>query len=416
MASEFASRIRAAVDERLPFLGPGLILAMSSAGWVGILVFLSLGANFGYALLWAVAGVIVYKYTFTMGIARYTVATGENIYAGLQRIPGLRNWEILFIGAIYVVEIVYHAGGAVVAASLLSSLLPGGVSSQYLMILIFAIITLILFKNSYPLFKKVMVAVGLVIIAGMCINFLSLYLSPVEVVQGLVAPDFGNEEHLYFAGVIMCSLGTGLSLLCSSMWLQKQIGDHHGEAFYRAHMKSVGFDLTLGFAILALLSFFYITIGFVVLNEHGLGGFEQDLNVRIIGHTLDVVPHGMTIFIVTSFLTLFVYLIGAVDGRSRAIASILTQTVSTRVSEDWLYRAVVVIFAVIFILFSYLGSKYTIKDVLTISVFMFGIVGFMLIWLDRHLPAYARGSKVWYALMVFGSVCFPIGAVLYAQM
>ena len=52
------SRIRAAVAERVPFLGPGLILGMSSAGWVGLLIFLSLGANFGYALLWAVAGVI----------------------------------------------------------------------------------------------------------------------------------------------------------------------------------------------------------------------------------------------------------------------------------------------------------------------------------------------------------------------
>src|SRR5512133_3100437 len=106
MVPVLLSKIRESVAELGPFLGPGLILAMSSAGWVGILVFLSLGANFGYALLWAVAGVIIYKYTFAKGIARYTVATGENIYAGLQRIPGLKNWELLFIGAIYVVEIV----------------------------------------------------------------------------------------------------------------------------------------------------------------------------------------------------------------------------------------------------------------------------------------------------------------------
>ncbi len=416
MASEFVSRFRAAIAERLPFLGPGLILAMSSAGWVGILVFLSLGANFGYALLWAVAGVIIYKYTFALGIARYTVATGENIYAGLQRIPGLKTWEILFIGAIYVIEIVYHAGGAVVAATLLASLVPQSMPVPYMMILIFAIITLILFRNSYPLFKKVMVFVGLVIIAGMCVNFLSLYLSPVEIVRGLVLPEFGNEDHLYYAGVIMCSLGTGLSLLCSSMWLQKQIGDNHGEAFYRAHMKSVRFDLSLGFALLAFLSLFYLTIGFVVLNEHGLPAFEQDLMVRLIGHTLDVVPYGMTIFIITSFLTLFVYLIGATDGRARAIATILKQTVPARISEDWLYRGVVIVFSAIFIAFSFVGSKYTIKDVLTISVFMFGIVGFMLIWLDRHLPAYARGSKLWYAIMVIGSICFPIGAVYYSQM
>ena len=153
-----------------------------------------------------------------------------------------------------------------------------------------------------------------------------------------------------------------------------------------------------------------------MLEEHGLPAFEQDLMVRLIGHTLDVVPYGTTIFIITSFLTLFVYLIGAIDGRARAIATILRQTVTARVSEDWLYRGVVLAFSAIFIAFSFVGSKYTSKDVLTISVFMFGIVGFMLIWLDRHLPAYARGSRLWYAIMVIGSICFPIGAVLYAQM
>jgi Mn2+/Fe2+ NRAMP family transporter len=413
MAAAYLSRIRAVVAERVPFLGPGLILGMSSAGWVGLLVFLSLGANFGYALLWAIAGVIVYKYAFTTGIARYTVATGENIYTGLQRVPGLGNWQILFIGAIYVVEIVYHAGGAVVAANLFASLLPESVPVQYAMIGIFALIVLILFQNSYPLFKKVMVAAGIIVVAGMCLNFLSLYLSPLEVLHGLVAPDLANEDHLYYAGLIMASLGTGLSLLCYTMWLQKQLGDRHGEAFYRAHMRSVRFDLILGFALLALLSLFYLTLGFVVMNEHGLPAFEQDLMVRIIGHSLSAIPFGMTVFVAISFLTLFVYLIGAMDGRARAIASIITQTIPTQFSEDRLYRAVVVGFAAIFIVFSYVGTKYTIKDVLVLSVFMFGLVGFMLLWLDRRLPAYARGSPAWYAVMVIGSVLFPIGAVAY---
>lgn len=416
MATEYLSRIRAAGAEVLPFLGPGLILGMSSAGWVGILVFLSLGAEFGYALLWAVAGVIIYKYAFTTGMARYTVATGENIYAGLRRFPGLGKWEVLFIGAIYGVEVIYHGGGAVVAASLLASLLPASLPVQYVMIAIFALITLILFLNSYPLFKRIMVIAGLIIVAGMSVNILSLYISPMEILDGLFLPRLGNEDHLYSAGVIMCSLGTGLSLLCYTMWLQKQLGDRHGEAFYRAHMRSVRFDLTLGFAILAILSFFYITIGFVVMNEHGMPAFEQDLMVRVIGHTLDVVPFGMTVFVITAFLTLFVYLIGAMDGRARAIATIVKQTVPTRITEDGLYRSAVVMFAATFILFSYAGSKYTIKDVLTISVFVFGLVGFMLIWLDRRLPAYARGSKLWYGIMLIGSVLFPVGAVLYAQM
>ncbi len=413
MLSGCLARVRSAFTDLLPFLGPGLIVGLSSAGWVGLLVFLSLGANFGYALLWAVAGVIIYKYAFTTGIARYTVATGENIYAGLQRIPLLRNWEVLLIGAIYVVEIVYHAGGAVVAASLLGSLLPASVPVPFVMAAIFVLIVLILYRNSYPLLKRVMVVAGAIIVAGMVTNFLSLYLSPADLLAGLISPDIGNEDHLYYAGLIMASLGTGLSLLCYTMWLQKELGGRHGEEFYRIHMRSIRADLTLGFVLLALLSLFYLTLGFVVLNEHGLPAFEQDLMVRIIGHSLSVVPFGMTVFVVTAFLTLFVYLIGAMDGRARAVASILTQTISPRFSEDALYRAVILAFAAIFIAFSYVGTKYVIKDVLVVSVFMFGLVGFMLLWLDRRLPPYARGSLPWYAVMLAGSVLFPVGAVLY---
>src|SRR5690606_1648026 len=122
------------------------------------------------------------------------------------------------------------------------------------------------------------------------------------------------------------------SLLCYTMWLQKQLGGRHGEEFYRIHMRSIRADLTLGFVLLALLSLFYLTLGFVVLNEHGLPAFEQDLMVRIIGHSLSVVPFGMPVFVVTAFLPLFVYLIGAMDGRARAVASILTQTISPRFS------------------------------------------------------------------------------------
>ena len=151
-------------------------------------------------------------------------------------------------------------------------------------------------------------------------------------------------------------------------------------------MRSVRFDLTIGFGLLAFLSLFYLTLGFVVMNEHGLPAFEQDLMVRIIGHSLNAIPFGMTVFVITSFLTLFVYLIGAMDGRARAIASILRQTVTTRFSEDGLYprrRG-----RVRGDLHPLQLRRHEVHDQgrADRAVFMFGLVGFMLLWLDRRLP------------------------------
>lgn len=403
------------IRERLRFVGPGLILAMSSSGWVGLLTLLGLGSDYGYQILWAVIAVLVYKYAFNKGIARYTVSQGENIYAGLRRVPGLRTLEAPVIGGIYLIEVMSHGAGAMVAATLLTSILPIELPVRLTVILMIAGITTILYHNSYPLFKKIMVVSGVIIVCGLLYTLNSLYFSVPDIAVGLV-PDPGNNEQLFYIGSIMATLGTGLSLLCYSMWLQKEIKGGHGEAFFKEHMSSVSFDISLGFLLLALLSFFYLTIGFVVMNEEGMPAFENDLMIRLIGHMMNAVPFGMTIFLIISFLTLFVYLIGAMDGRARAVATIIAQTMNLKDAEDRLYRGVVLVFAGIFILFAFIGDKYLVKDLFTLAMMIFGLVGLLLIYLDRTLPPYARGSWLWYGVMATGSILFPVASIYYAML
>ncbi|WP_440949074.1 hypothetical protein [Methanosphaerula subterraneus] len=403
------------IRERLRFVGPGLILAMSSSGWVGLLTLLGLGSDYGYQILWAVIAVLVYKYAFNKGIARYTVSQGENIYAGLRRVPGLRTLEAPVIGGIYLIEVMSHGAGAMVAATLLTSILPIELPVRLTVILMIAGITTILYHNSYPLFKKIMVVSGVIIVCGLLYTLNSLYFSVPDIAVGLV-PDPGNNEQLFYIGSIMATLGTGLSLLCYSMWLQKEIKEGHGEDFFKKHMPSVSFDITLGFLLLALLSFFYLTIGFVVMNEEGMPAFENDLTIRLIGHMMNTVPFGMTIFLIISFLTLFVYLIGAMDGRARAVATIIAQTMNLKDAEDRLYRGVVLLFAGIFILFAFIGDKYLVKDLFTLAMMVFGLVGLLLIYLDRTLPPYARGSWLWYGVMATGSILFPVASIYYAML
>lgn len=403
------------IRERLRFVGPGLILAMSSSGWVGLLTLLGLGSDYGYQLLWAVIAVLVYKYAFNKGIARYTVSQGENIYAGLRRVPGLRTLEAPVIGGIYLIEVMSHGAGAMVAATLLTSILPIQMPARWTAILMIALITVILYHNSYPLFKKIMVIAGVIIVCGLLYNLHSLYFSAPDIAIGLI-PDPRNNEQLFYIGSIMASLGTGLSLLCYSMWLQKEIKGGYGENFFKEHMPSVTFDITLGFLLLGLLSFFYLSIGFVVMNEEGLPAFENDLMIRLIGHTINTVPFGMTIFVIIGFLTLFVYLIGAMDGRARAVATIIAQTMNRKDVEDRLYRGIVLAFAGIFILFAFIGDKYLAKELVTFSMMVFGLVGLLLIYLDRTLPPYARGSWLWYGVMAAGSILFPVASIYYAMM
>jgi len=79
------------LKKRLVFFGPGLLLAITAAGEAGIADALDIGAHFGMSLVWVVLLALIFKYAFTTGIARYTLATGKTIFQGFASIPGPKN-------------------------------------------------------------------------------------------------------------------------------------------------------------------------------------------------------------------------------------------------------------------------------------------------------------------------------------
>jgi Mn2+/Fe2+ NRAMP family transporter len=394
------------------FTGPGIILAASSSGWVGLMALLGIGADMGYSLLWVIALVIIFKLMFTSGIARYTVATGHDIFYGLNQIPGPAHWDLWFICIIYILEIFNHGAGAMALAYLIQGFFNISVPPLLMAFGCFLLIGLILFQNSYPLVKKILLCTCAILCLGIIFTIGSLPFSGEDLIGG-ITPGVINNDVIYFSGILFWSLGTGLSLLCYSSWLRAQIGGRRGKEFYRNNMRAVLFDMILGFAILAAASVLYVAIGAVVMYEHGLAGFESDLMVEIIAHTLNGIPYGREIFLGTGIAALLGYLIGGVDGRSRAVASIIHQATPVRWSEGRTYRIIVVFFILILSLSLLFGDAMIYAQTLVFSIFFFGVVGIMLIWLDRRLPAYARGSPLWYILIGLGSLGYIGVAILY---
>ena len=77
------SRFRKWFANTFVFFGPGLLLAITAAGEAGITEAIEIGAHYGLALLWVVIITLLFKYAFTNGIARYTLATGLTIFDAL---------------------------------------------------------------------------------------------------------------------------------------------------------------------------------------------------------------------------------------------------------------------------------------------------------------------------------------------
>lgn len=169
------------------FIGPGTVVTASLAG-----------ANFGYALLWALVFSVVATMILQEMAARLGVVTqqglGENIRAMATR-PWLR-WSLLalVVAAVVVGNSVYQGGNLSGASLGLADLLQTSPSNaQWLPLLIGAIAAVVLASGSYRMIEKVLI--GLVLL--MSIAFVGTFL--------LTRPDWAA----LFKGLLWPSLPTG---------------------------------------------------------------------------------------------------------------------------------------------------------------------------------------------------------------
>lgn len=400
--------------ERLFFLGPGLILAIEASGESGITEVMRAGAEFGYALLWVILLALVFKFAFVQGIARFTVARGEQIFSGLRQIPGPRDWEVWFISLLYFFEMLGFGAIALIAGYMVNFVIPG-IPMTLTAFAILALALLVLWKESYERLEHMVIAIAVLLFLALGYALLSLPFPGEAILAGLVPaiPEKGLLETMALLGAI----GSGLNLLLYSVWLHEKIGDRHGESYFHRHMKSINLDLVLAFFIIAVVSFIFLSLGEVayLIEEFASLPFGQAI-AEAVHQVLDTVPGGAAFFLITSVLVLVGAVISGMDGRARAIASVLASTGRSSHDERTIYRSVLAGFAVLITVGILMeDAPDLISLVSATGAVMFGVLGFMVIYIDRRLPAYARGSSVWLLVMGAGSVLYLYIAAMSEQ-
>ncbi|WP_245619356.1 hypothetical protein [Methanogenium cariaci] len=190
-------------------------------------------------------------------------------------------------------------------------------------------------------------------------------------------------------------VGSGLNLLLYSVWLHEKMGDRHGETYFASHMKSVNLDLVLAFLLVGVVALIFMTLGFWggFVREH-LTEVGMDVVTETLLASFGKIPGGMNTVMFVAFIILTGALISGMDGRARAVSSVVSRASATRFDERTLYRMVLVAFAFIITAGILSGETMSlIQVVAAVSSVMFGLLGFMLIYLDRRLPVYARGGS-----------------------
>ena len=78
-------------DKFLKTLGPGILFASTAIGVSHLVQSTRAGANYGFALLWAVILANLFKYPFFEYGSRYANATGTSIIDGYKRMGTWRS-------------------------------------------------------------------------------------------------------------------------------------------------------------------------------------------------------------------------------------------------------------------------------------------------------------------------------------
>lgn len=114
--------------QRVGWLGPGFLWMVSAAGSGELLFTPRIGAQYGYALVWALLVAVALKWVVNREVGRYTVVTGEAFLQGAHRLRGPRGWAVWLLALPQVVVAVATiAGLAGAAATALVLALPGDI-------------------------------------------------------------------------------------------------------------------------------------------------------------------------------------------------------------------------------------------------------------------------------------------------
>lgn len=260
-------------------LGPGLIMAAAAIGVSHLVQSTRAGAEYGFALAWAVILANIFKYPFLEFGPRYALATGKNMIWGYANMSPVALW--IFI--IFTVSTMFavHAAVTIVTASLATSLTGIDLSVTVWSAVILVLCVIYLFRNTYALLDKaikvLMVILAVSTIVAMALAFTNIgYSPPADVAQ----PEIWTVSGVAFLIALMGWMPIPID---ASAWQSIWTIERMNETQYKPKLREVQFDFNLGYIGTAIIALCFLTLGAMVMYGSGqeyaasAGGFSNQL-------------------------------------------------------------------------------------------------------------------------------------------
>lgn len=402
---------------KLKLIGPGIILAAAAIGSGELILTPRAGALFGLSIAWIILVSVVYKLFLTLGLARYTIATGEDIFVGFSQIPGPRYWFVWVMGVIYLFGAVGYSGISLACGSALYALFPSLSMVQWAVIVVILAYVLLL-SGSYRPVEKAAFVLSFVLIVGVLYSLAALHPDIVWFFKG-VAPKLPSGSGQTAVSLLGWTAG-GTSTLIYSFWiLEKGIGRGKSEEKdFKGWLSFIRLDTGISYFLMILISFAFLVIGVLVLSTAGPDGGPlipaREETTSVLSRLLTVAagPKTKFIFLVAALAILYSTVIGLVDGKSRALRS-ATKIIfpkSKKISDINMYRLYATLMCLI--IFAFLFTKRPVVLIVLISAVeapVLSISAIMLIYLmHKKLPRLMRPGILWYVVIISGTILYLV--------
>lgn len=329
----------------LQTLGPGILFASTAIGVSHLVQCTRAGADYGFAMLWAVIAANLFKYPFFEFGSRYANATGESLIDGYRRIG---RWMLVLYAVITVVSMVFvsSAVGAVTSGFLQSMF---GIDHWGIWVTgtLFAICVALLFLGSYAGLDSLIKIIGSVLLVCTVVAFsLALHRGPELQIPDFVPHNPWDAAGIAFLIALMGWMPTAVDLSAwNSLWTLERIS----QTRYRPTMRETLTDFNIGYVISSILAILFMTLGAYMLYGTGteLPNGSAAFAASVVGiYTNYIGEWSRWIIGVASFCIMFGTCIAVFDGYARSFQRVFELFfLDKKVRSQHVYRITLVVTA-----------------------------------------------------------------------
>lgn len=424
---------------KLGYIGPGVLWALAALATGELLFTPRVGAQYGYALMWALIAALVLKLFVTREIGRYSVVTGQRLLSGMADLPGPRGWALwVILVPQLVVGVAAIAGIASAAASAFTLAVPGPIE-LWTGVVIAAAAGLVLFGR-YTGVEWVSRIIGLLLAIGVVVAAVLVGPSLGEAASGVVPTvpeDLVVADILPWLGFLsngaaglmwysywVVAKGVGVGALERPGRLDPRSLDAGQVARVRQWLRTMTLDSTFAVVGVGIITVAFLILGAELLRPEGIVPAESDV-------ARDLTTLFSEVFGSVGFWLMVVGLISAfwtatltnIDGWKRLYTDGIRKVLPSHLAQrPWASPTVIGRVAVIgwlavlpFAVFVIFGDPVALLTLAgSIEAVHIPLVAALVLWLNRRtLPSALRAGWAATTLVVIAIVFFAGFAAYY---